>query len=143
MPSPDRTAPNADLPARVILAVNGGLMRGMKDYNRMLAAGGEFVRDGVTAPVFRLWSIRDDHPAMIRVNEGGSAVPVELWSLPPEGLVAILREEPFGLTLGRYPLDDGTQVIGVLGETAYVEGQREITEYGGWRAYVRAEGVDA
>jgi hypothetical protein len=128
---------------RVILAVNGGLMRGMKDYGRMVGAGGEFVREGATASVFRLWSVQDDHPAMIRVNQGGSSVPVELWSLPLQGLVDILRSEPFGLTLGRYPLDDGTVVLGVLGEPAYVEGQRDITDYGGWRAYVEAEGVEA
>ncbi len=128
---------------RVTLAVNGGLMRGMKDYGRMVGAGGEFIREAATAAVFRLWSVEDDHPAMIRVNQGGSSVPVELWSLPLQGLVEILRTEPFGLTLGRYPLDDGTLVLGVLGETAYVEGQRDITDYGGWRAYVEAEGVDA
>jgi hypothetical protein len=127
----------------VILAVNGGLMRGMKDCDRMVSAGGEFVREAMTAPVFRLWSVEDDHPAMIRVNRGGSAVPVELWSLSTEGLVEILRSEPFGLTLGRYPLEDGTLVLGVLGEPAYVEGQRDITDYGGWRAYVEAEGVEA
>jgi hypothetical protein len=135
--------PKPGLSGQVILAVNGGLMRGMKDYDRMIAAGGDFVREAMTAPVFRLWSVEDDHPAMIRVNDGGAAVPVELWSLAPGGLIEILRTEPFGLTLGRYPLDDGTIVLGVLGEPAYVEGQREITEYGGWRAYVEAEGVDA
>jgi hypothetical protein len=27
-------------------------------------------------------------------------------------------------------------VLGVLGEPALVEGQREITDYGGWRSYV-------
>jgi hypothetical protein len=136
-------APETQVAGQVILAVNGGLMRGMKDCDRMVAAGGEFVREAVTAPVFRLWSVENDHPAMIRVNEGGVEVRVELWSLPPDGLVQILRSEPFGLTLGRYPLDDGTLVLGVLGEPAYVEGQREITEYGGWRAYIEAEGVEA
>ena len=33
--------------------------------------------------------------------------------------------------------------LGVLGEPALCEGQREITEYGGWRAYVAARGAPA
>ena len=37
---------------------------------------------------------------------------------------------------GPYPL---YTVLGVLGEPALVEGHREITSYGGWRAYVAAE----
>ena len=35
-----------------------------------------------------------------------------------------------------YRLDDGSETLGVLGEPALCEGMREITEYGGWRAYV-------
>ena len=33
-------------------------------------------------------------------------------------------------------LEDGSEVLGVLGEPILVEGQREITQHGGWRAYV-------
>ncbi|NJN69928.1 MAG: glutamyl-tRNA amidotransferase, partial [Nitrospira sp.] len=33
-------------------------------------------------------------------------------------------------------LEDGSFVLGVLGEPALVEGQREITAYGGWRSYL-------
>ena len=33
-------------------------------------------------------------------------------------------------------LDDGSVVLGVLGEPFLCEGQREISEYGGWRAYI-------
>jgi hypothetical protein len=32
-------------------------------------------------------------------------------------------------------LADGTVVLGVLGEPFLCAGRREITEYGGWRAY--------
>jgi hypothetical protein len=64
-------------------------------------------------------------------------------SLSTGGLVEIRRSEPFGLTLGPYPVDDGTLVRGVLGEPACVEGQRDINDHGGWWAYVEAEGVEA
>jgi hypothetical protein len=38
-------------------------------------------------------------------------------------------------------LDDGSVILGVIGEPALVEGQREITEHGGWRAYAAAHGL--
>jgi len=38
-------------------------------------------------------------------------------------------------------LEDETVVLGVLGEPALVEGHREITPLGGWRAYIAAEGI--
>ena len=122
----------------VLLAVNGTLMRGLELNANMLAAGATFVREARTAPVYRLWSIGDRHPAMMRVEEGGVAVEVEVWSVPPEGLASILLKEPPGLSIGKVRLDDGSEVLGVLGEPALCQGQREITEHGGWRAYVAA-----
>jgi hypothetical protein len=61
--------------------------------------------------------------------------------VPAAGLAGILLNEPPGLSIGKVKLEDGSTVLGVLGEPALVEGQREITSYGGWRAYVAAEGV--
>ena len=97
-----------------------------------------FEREAWTAPLYRLWSIDDVHPAMLRVSSGGRAIAVEIWRVPPAGIAAILLTEPDGLCVGRVVLDDGTEVLGVLAEPALVEGQREITEHGGWRAYVAA-----
>ena len=129
-------------PAPVLLAVNGTLMRGLKLSPNMAAAGATFVREAMTEPVYRLWSINDDHPAMVRVTDGtGVKVAVEVWSVPAAGLASILLNEPPGLSVGKVRLEDGSIVLGVLGEPALVEGHREITAYGGWRAYIAAEGV--
>jgi len=119
----------------VHLAVNGTLMRGLELNANMLDAGAAFVRETTTTPVYRLWSINDRHPAMIHVSSGGAAVAVEVWAVPPEGLAQILLREPPGLCIGKVTLADGEEVLGVLGEPRLVEGQREITSYGGWRAY--------
>jgi gamma-glutamylcyclotransferase (GGCT)/AIG2-like uncharacterized protein YtfP len=128
--------------APVLLAVNGTLMRGLKLNPNMAAAGATFVRETTTEPAYRLWSVNDEHPAMLRVNDGtGVRVAVEVWSVPAAGLAAILLNEPPGLAIGKVRLDDGSIVLGVLGEPALVEGQREITAYGGWRAYVAAAGI--
>ena len=121
-----------------LLAVNGTLMRGLELNGNLLAAGATFVRETRTAPVYRLWSINDRHPAMVRVATGGVAVAVEVWSVPAAGLAGILLAEPPGLSIGKVRLEDGSEVLGVLGEPILCEGQREITALGGWRAYIAA-----
>ncbi len=126
----------------LLLAVNGTLMRGLKLNPNMAAAEATFVREAATEPAYRLWSIRDDHPAMVRVTDGkGVKVALEIWSVSPSGLASILLEEPPGLAIGKVRLDDGETVLGVIGEPALVEGQKEITAFGGWRAYVAAAGI--
>jgi hypothetical protein len=120
----------------VLLAVNGTLMRGLELNPNLLSVGATFVREIRTRPCYRIWSIGDRHPAMIRVPAGGVAVAVEVWAVPPAGLASILLAEPPGLTIGKVPLEDGTEVLGVLGEPWLCEGQREITALGGWRAYL-------
>ena len=128
----------------VLEAVNGTLMRGLKLAPNMAAAGASFVEEARTEPVYRLWTVNDDHPAMIRVTDGsGVAVAVEVWSVPAAGLAGILLNEPPGLSIGKVRLADGSTVLGVIGEPALVQGQREISQHAGWRAYTAAQGVSS
>jgi carbamate kinase len=130
--------------ATVQLAVNGTLMRGLKLNPNMVAAGAKFVREALTEPVYRLWTIDDNHPAMVRVTDGsGVKVAVEVWSVPAQGLAGILLKEPPGLMIGKVRLDDGNTILGVIGERALVEGHKEISRYGGWRAYVASQGLSS
>jgi gamma-glutamylcyclotransferase (GGCT)/AIG2-like uncharacterized protein YtfP len=55
----------------VNLAVNGTLMLGLELNNNLLAVGATFVREATTEPTYRLWSIDDRYPAMLRVRERG------------------------------------------------------------------------
>jgi gamma-glutamylcyclotransferase (GGCT)/AIG2-like uncharacterized protein YtfP len=119
----------------MLFCVNGTLMRGLALNHNMLDAGARFVRETATAPVYRLWSIGDRYPGMLRAREGGREIAVELWEVDASGLVRILEAEPPGLSVGRVRLADGSDVLGVLAEPYLVEGQAEITQLGGWRAY--------
>jgi len=123
----------------VNLAVNGTLMRGLELNGNLLAVGAEFVKETVTAPIYRLWTINDVHPAMMRVTEGGGAIALEVWSVPVVGLASILLQEPPGLCIGKVQLTAGEEALGVLGESILCEGQVEITRWGGWRAYRAAK----
>lgn len=128
----------------IALAVNGTLMRGLELNQNLLEVGATFDREATTEPAYRLFSIDDVHPAMMRVTKGGKAIAVEVWAVPPAGLAKILLQEPPGLCIGKVLLADGEEVLGVLGESICCDRAIEITQYGGWRNYIsdRAEATN-
>jgi len=120
-----------------LLAVNGTLMRGLELNRNLLDIDATFVREDATAACYRLFSIDDRHPAMLRTAPGnGSSVALEIWNVPLAGLARVLLNEPPGLCIGKVVLRDESVVLGVLGEPFLCEGRLEITRYGGWRAYI-------
>jgi hypothetical protein len=119
-----------------LLAVNGTLMRGLELNPNLVRVGATFVREDATDACYRIWSIDDRHPAMLRTPGQGARIALELWDVPLDGLAQVLLAEPPGLAIGKVVLQDGTVVLGVLGEPFLCEGRREITAYGGWRAYM-------
>ena len=116
----------------VLLAVNGTLMRGLELNPNLQAVGATFVSIATTAPHYRLWSIDDRFPGMLR-SAPGREIQCELWAVPPEGLASVLMREPAGLTIGKVQLSDGREVLGVLAEPWLCENRPEITLFGGWR----------
>ena len=121
------------------LAVNGTLMRGLPLEKNLLDAGAFFLREAATALCYRLWSINDNNPAMLRVDPADPqavSVAVEVWQVPAAGLASVLMKEPEGLSVGKVTLSDGEVVLGVIGEPELVRGQKEISSYGGWRSYI-------
>lgn len=123
---------------KITLAVNGTLMWGFALNKNLLDLNAEFVSEARTSPKYRMWSIQDEYPAMLRDEKEGKKIDVELWKLSPDALVSILQKEPPGLCIGKVELENGNVVLGVLGEPNIVTGQKEITEFGGWRQYVSA-----
>jgi gamma-glutamylcyclotransferase (GGCT)/AIG2-like uncharacterized protein YtfP len=119
----------------VLLAVNGTLMRGLELNGNLQKIGAKFVREALTEPTYRLWSIDDRHPAMQRVETNGAAIAVEIWAVPASGISTLLQLEPPGLCIGKVRLEDGEEVLGVIGESILCTGHPEITHWGGWRAY--------
>ncbi|MBX3015520.1 MAG: hypothetical protein KF832_28625 [Caldilineaceae bacterium] len=123
----------------VYLAVNGTLMRDLELNQNLLNVGATFVREATTEAAYRLWSIGDRHPAMMRFKEGGRTIALEIWVLPATAVATILQQEPPGLCIGKITLADGESLLGVLGEAYLCEGGEEITEWGGWRAYMASK----
>ena len=121
----------------VDLFVNGTLMRGLGLHANL--AGAEFLGEASTAPRYRLYSIDDRHPGMFEVEDGGVAVEGEVYRVPEDVLARVEAGEPPGLYRGPVRLEDGRVVEGILFPRQLAEGRhRDISAYGGWRAYMAA-----
>lgn len=124
---------------KYILAVNGTLMRGLELEDNLKQANALFIKESKTEKAYRLYSINDQYPAMIKVDRGGNTVDVELYEISEEGLKEVLAKEPPGLTIKEITLIDGSRVQGVVGLESITKGQKEITTYGGWRNYLASK----
>lgn len=122
--------------AAIELFVNGTLMRGLALHANL--DGAEFLEATRTAARYRIHSIDDVHPGMFEVAEGGVEVAGELYRVPLDVLERVEAGEPPNLYRGPVRLIDGRVVQGILYPRELAEANgRDISGYGGWRAYVR------
>jgi adenine/guanine/hypoxanthine permease len=116
----------------VHLFVNGTLMRGEELHANL--DGARFCGERTTAPRYRLFSVEDVHPAMIRDDGRGTRIAGELYDVPLPVLAAVLEGEPPGLGIGVVELADGRLTLGIVA-AELPPSAHEISEYGDWRRY--------
>jgi allophanate hydrolase len=126
----------------IMLAVVGAHLSGMPLNRELKAHGAAFVASAKTAADYRLYALAGSEPrrpGLLRVApDTGAAIEVEIWALPPAGFGSFVAAVPSPLTIGTLNLADGGSVKGFLVEAEAVAGARDITDYGGWRAFVAA-----
>lgn len=128
--------PGAD---EIALAVCGAHMSGLPLNHQLTDLGGRFLRATETAPRYGLHALAGGppvRPGLVRRLEGGVGIAVEIWTLPKAALGAFMGQIPAPLGLGSVELADGSRVTGFLCEVAGLEGARDISGFGGWRAYL-------
>jgi hypothetical protein len=118
-----------------LLAVGSALREVCGDQ---AALGLTFVEEAQTAPKYRLYSIGDTHAALVEDAEHGISVPGEIVEIPDKRWDEILAGEPPGVTQAPVELDDGRVISAAIGDPERMKDAREITEYGGFAAYLRA-----
>jgi allophanate hydrolase len=84
-------------------------------------------------PVYRLHAL-GSRPGMAR-GPGGAAIAGEVWALPTAAIGALLALVPAPLGFGAVALEDG-DCLGFLAEAEALAGTRDITAFGGWRAWL-------
>ena len=120
---------------KVLLAVNGTLMRDFELHKNLKEVKATFVKESQTEKGYRLYSINDQYPAMIK-GEDGESIAVEVYELTTDAMEKVLAKEPEGLSIEPIKLIDEQEVFGVVGSPEIVEGQKDITSFKGWRKYM-------
>jgi allophanate hydrolase len=133
----------ASLPAwageEIAIAVVGAHLSGMALNGELQALGGRLIEETATAPDYKLYALETTplKPGMLRVERGaGSAITLELWALPPAAFGKFVAAIPPPLSIGTVRLGDGREAKGFLVEPAAINGARDISAFGGWRAFM-------
>lgn len=89
---------------------------------------------------YQLYALPDGkRPAMIRDEENGQAIEVEVWSMPSEYFGSFVAGIPAPLGIGKVELADGTWHCGFMSEGNVVTDSENITHFGGWKAYLASK----
>ena len=107
-------------------------MSGLPLNHQLTRAGGRFLREAHTAPVYRLHAL-GNRPGMLRAANG-AAIAGEVWAIPTLAIGALLAQVPAPLGFGSVALSDGP-CLGFLAEADGVANAEDITHLGGWRAW--------
>ncbi|BAC88902.1 allophanate hydrolase [Gloeobacter violaceus] len=145
VPVPEPMADPAD--RGIQLAVVGAHLSGQPLNHQLTDLGGALVRACRTAAHYRLFALVGEKvpkPGLVRTDDGnGAAIELEVWKLSAEGFGRFVANIPPPLGIGTLLLEDGEQVKGFLCESYAVAGAPDITGFGGWRAYLAANGSSA
>jgi allophanate hydrolase len=132
------TVPLLERPSWIGLAVVGAHLEGMPLHSQLTALGARLVAKTRTAARYRLYALANTTPAkpgLEHVGDGGAAIEVEVYALPPGAFGRFVAAVPRPLAIGRVVLEDGSEVSGFVCEPAGLEGATDITSFGGWRAW--------
>lgn len=132
----------------VVVAVVGAHLTGMPLNFQLTTRNATLLEQTLTAKKYQLYALANTvppKPGLVRVNaeklasgdEQGHQLIVELWRIDHAGFGAFVEEIPQPLGIGTLELEDGRLVKGFICEPEAVGSATHISEFGGWRAYIK------
>lgn len=122
------------------IAVVGAHLKGMPLHYQIQNSACKWLETTVTAKEYRLFALANTNPpkpGLVRVEEDGAEIEVEIYQMPLDQVGAFLKQIPEPLGLGSIKLQNGRFVKGFICEPIGVLGAKDISEFGGWRGYLK------
>lgn len=122
------------------LAVVGAHLHGQPLHKQLTERNAPLLWSGRTTPCYRLYALANTtppKPGLVRdLDFNGTGIEVEVYGLSPAHLGTFLTLVGPPLAIGNVELSDGRWVKGFVCEPTALPGSTEITEHGGWRAWL-------
>ena len=132
---------NAARSDRARVVVCGAHLDGLPLNGQLRQRGGRLLEATRSAAHYKLYALAGGppfRPGMVRVADEGVAIEVEIWEIPSSELGSFLTGIPAPLGLGKVQLADGSWETGFICEPYGLQGAVDISEYGGWRVYMKS-----
>jgi allophanate hydrolase len=127
--------------ATVAIAVVGAHLSGMPLNGQLRERGACLAQITKTAARYRLHALAETNPpkpGLVRTEERGHAIDVEVWDMPAAHVGSFLASIQAPLGLGSVELADGRWVHGFLCEAHAAACSPDVSHFGGWRRYLQS-----
>ena len=120
------------------LIVCGAHLQGLALNWQLTERGACLQEKTLSANAYRMFVIEGtiERPGMIRDEENGSTIEIEIWQVPKTEFGSFVAGIPQPLGIGKVETADGRWLPGFICEGHAVVGAREISQLGGWRRYL-------
>ncbi|EAT13201.1 allophanate hydrolase [Bermanella marisrubri] len=101
----------------------------------------QFKKATRTAPCYRMYALAGGppfRPGLVLDEANGTHIECEIWSVPKQEFGSFVAGIPAPLGIGKVKLEDGSVVSGFICEPYGISDAKDITEFGGWRAYMKS-----
>ena len=124
---------------RMQIVVCGAHMEGLPLNHQLLERGGVLKKKTTTSKTYELYALPGgppERPGLVEAAEGGAEIQVEVWEIISSTVGSFLAGIPKPLGLGSIRLADGSLKQGFICEGIGINGAKNVSEFGGWRAYL-------
>jgi allophanate hydrolase len=136
------TIPDVVPSGQVKVAVCGAHLSGLPLNGQLTSRGARLLASTTSSPDYKLYALPGGppyRPGMVKVAQGGAAIEVEVWELPAAEFGSFVAGIPAPLGIATLTLANGDKVQGFVCEAYAVANAEDITQFGGWRAYLASK----
>ncbi len=126
--------------ATIDIAVCGAHLSGMPLNHQLTDNNAVLIEATKTEAAYKLYALAGGpplRPGLVKDSDNGKSIEVEVWRMPLIDFGKLMINIPSPLGIGKAILDDGEEVNSFICESYGIEDAEDITEFGGWRNYIK------